>query len=163
MLRSSPRFELWRAAIDNDGMKLFLGEVDKDLWVGMSAKPVTRWLGWGLDALHRSPTGATVARRGAVATVTAKTKAWGHDTGSFATHKQTMTVWASGEIGFDETITVPDAWDDLRVSVCPSPCRRVSSGTRGWVSVRTRTTWTVGHRPRSGAGRPPSTSSTSRT
>jgi beta-galactosidase len=118
LLRVAPRVELWRAAIDNDGMKLFLGNEDKELWVGMRGKPLTRWLAWGLDALHRAPVGATVSRRDGVVTVRTKTKLWGRDARAVATHRQVMTVRGSGVIELDETLTVPDVWDDLpRVGV----------------------------------------------
>jgi beta-galactosidase len=113
VLASTPRFELWRAAIDNDGMKLFVGNVEKELWVGMAGKPVTRWLAWGLDELRRSPVSATVKRRKGLVTVTGRTKAWGADSAAIVTHQQTLVVHPSGDLVFDETVTLPDGWDDL--------------------------------------------------
>lgn len=118
VLDASPRFELWRAATDNDGMKLFLGQADKELWVGMGGKPLTRWLGWGLDALHRSRVAGTAKRRAGVVTIASRTKAWGTDRSLFVTHRQTMHVLPTGDLVFEEVIDVPEAWDDLpRVGV----------------------------------------------
>jgi len=113
VLASTPRFELWRAAIDNDGMKLFVGDTEKELWVGMAGKPVTRWLTWGLDDLHRSPVSATVKRRKGLVTVAGRTKAWGTDASAIITHQQTITVHPNGDLVFDEVLTLPAGWDDL--------------------------------------------------
>ncbi len=118
VLAAAPRFELWRAPIDNDGMKLFVGDTDKELWVGMAGKPLTRWLAWGLDDLHRAPVGVSVRRRKGLVVVTRRTKAWGHDPAVFITHQQTVTVHPTGDLVFDETITLPKGWTDLpRVGV----------------------------------------------
>jgi beta-galactosidase len=118
VLGQAPRFELWRAATDNDGMKLFVGEVDKELWVGMAGKPLTRWLDWGLDELHRSPVGASVKRRQRAVVISNRTKAWGSDRSVLITHRQTITVQPTGDLVFDETVRLPDGWDDLpRVGV----------------------------------------------
>lgn len=118
LLATAPRFALWRAATDNDGMKLFVDNAERELWVGMQGKPLTRWLRWGLDGLHRSPIGATASRRAGVVTIASKTKAWGTEAGVIATHKQTMTVLPTGDVVFDETIIVPDEWKDVpRVGV----------------------------------------------
>jgi len=92
---------------------LFVGEVEKELWVGMAGKPLTRWLGWGLDELHRSPVGASVKRKQGTVVVTNRTKAWGTDPASLITHRQTITIHPSGDLLFDETVKVPDGWDDL--------------------------------------------------
>ena len=43
---NSPRPNLWRAATDNDGVKL---------WDGQDSKPLGRWLTLGLDAVSRTP------------------------------------------------------------------------------------------------------------
>jgi len=94
-------------------MKLFVGEEEKELWVGMANKPLTRWLGWGLDALHRAPVGATVRRRLGAVVVSQRTKLWGRDPAELVTHRRTITVLPTGDLVFDETVRLPDGWDDL--------------------------------------------------
>lgn len=44
LLAASPSASLWRAALDNDGIKL---------WKGQEAKPLGRWLKLGLDRIQR--------------------------------------------------------------------------------------------------------------
>ncbi len=43
---AGPALQIWRAATDNDGLKL---------WSGQNTKPIGRWLGLGLDRLVESP------------------------------------------------------------------------------------------------------------
>ena len=108
------RLELWRAPTDNDGMKLFLGDEEKELWVGMKGKPLARWLDWGLDRLHRSPIGGHVDHDEAGRVVVeSRHKLWGSDGSQVVTHHQRMTVLPSGDVLFDEDVTIPDGWDDL--------------------------------------------------
>jgi beta-galactosidase len=116
VLAAGPRLELFRAAIDNDGMKLFLGDADKELWNGMAGKPLTRWLGMGLDDLHRAPVGTTVRRHGPhgeAVTIGARRKVWGADATEVVTHRQAVTVEPSGDLVFDETVVLPPTWRDL--------------------------------------------------
>jgi beta-galactosidase len=116
LVARSPRLELFRAATDNDGMKLFLGDPEKELWNGMSGKPLTRWLGLGLDDLHRSPVGTSVRRHGADGervTIRARRKVWGADPAAVVTHRQTITVDPSGDVVFGEQVELPDGWRDL--------------------------------------------------
>ncbi|MCU0267397.1 MAG: DUF4981 domain-containing protein [Acidimicrobiales bacterium] len=119
VLATSPHVTLWRAATDNDGLKLFVGDEEKELWAGMAGKPLNRWLGWGLDHLHRAPVGGTLRRvtDGSVV-ITARTKAWGADPSVVVTHRRLLTVLPSGDLVLDETVEVPDEWDDVpRVGV----------------------------------------------
>lgn len=116
ILATAPRLELFRAATDNDGMKLFLGDPEKELWNGMAGKPLTRWLGMGLDDLHRSPVGTTVRRHGdhgEAVTVRARRKVWGRDPAEVVTHRQAITVEPSGDIVVDESVVLPATWRDL--------------------------------------------------
>jgi beta-galactosidase len=47
-----PTLALWRAATDNDGIKL---------WIGQDAKPLGRWLALGLDRLEERPAGTVIS------------------------------------------------------------------------------------------------------
>ena len=78
---SGPRLALWRAPTDNDGLKLFLDRTDG--WTEEEGKPLARWLGWGLDDLHRE-VDDRLARRASMAPrcsrrtpcCTAPTRSW---------------------------------------------------------------------------------------
>jgi beta-galactosidase len=117
-----PRLSLWRAATDNDGFKLFLGDHDTDreraLWVGMAHKPLTRWLGLGLDRLHHAPvTGAVERGRNGSVVVETRAKLWGGGQSGdrqsvIATHHTRAIVLRSGEIVFEEEVDLPAEWDD---------------------------------------------------
>ncbi len=116
ILAAGPQLELFRAATDNDGMKLFLGDPDKELWNGMAGKPLSRWLAMGLDDLHRAPVGTTVRRhgpKGEDVTVAVRRKVWGADAADVVTHRQVMTVAASGVVEFAESVVLPKGWRDL--------------------------------------------------
>jgi len=124
----APRFDLWRAPTDNDGLKLFLGRHDG--WTDESTKPLGRWLAWGLDSLHRAPVDGSVRRRQDAVVVTSRHKAWGANPARVITHVRTATFLPSGDVVFDERLEVPDEFDDLaRVGVSfvlPSGFERLS-------------------------------------
>ncbi len=116
------RLELWRAPTDNDGLKLFLDDPDPLRAAGARAKPLGRWLEWGLDRLHRSPIGSHVDHdKAGRVVIEARHKIWGTDPAKLVTHHQRVTVLPTGDLLFDETVELPDDWDDLPrigISVC---------------------------------------------
>jgi beta-galactosidase len=116
VLAVGPRLELFRAATDNDGMKLFIGDEEKELWNGMAGKPLTRWLAMGLDDLHRAPVGTSVRRsgpHGERVEVSVRRKVWGADPAEVVTHRQRLTVEPDGSLIVEETVVLPPAWRDL--------------------------------------------------
>lgn len=111
-----PRLELFRAATDNDGMKLFVGDEEKELWNGMAGKPLTRWLAMGLDDLHRAPVATSVRRAGAqgeAVSVTVRRKVWGADPSAVVTHRQVITIEPDASVTVAETVVLPPHWRDL--------------------------------------------------
>jgi len=110
---ASPALELWRASTDNDGMKLFLGDDARELWVGMASKPLSRWLRLGLDRLHLAPIGGGVERvaTGAVV-IESRHKVWGADPGVVGTHHRETFVLPDGRLWFQEEVVLPEAWED---------------------------------------------------
>jgi beta-galactosidase len=123
IVSSGPRLELFRAAVDNDGLKLAVGS-DDPWWIGEQFKPLARWLAAGLAAPDRQAvsvlglrprpdgsTGVRLIRDVVVGDATVR-------------HTETVTVDRFGVVTFDEAVRVPAALDDLaRVGVslrCPA-------------------------------------------
>jgi beta-galactosidase len=116
LLHRPPELDLWRAPTDNDGIKALLGR--RDVWTDERGKPLGRWLGWGLDHLHRTPVGGSVRVAGERVIVSRREKVWGTDPSIVATHRQQISVHPTGDLVFDDEVDVPDPWDDLpRVGV----------------------------------------------
>ncbi len=110
----APRLELWRAATDNDGIKAFVGDKDDDWWVGISGKPLSRWLDLGIDRLRRLP-GAGSVERGDDGTVVAHSDVslWGSDPDALVHHRTTLIVAPDASLSFVEEVVLPDEWHDL--------------------------------------------------
>ena len=97
LLADGVRAELWRAPLDNDGIKL---------WSGQDGKALAKWARWGLDQLERRPVSLDVVD-GSVLAVTDLVGAE-----HTARHLQRITVDATG-VTFAERLVVPDEWDDV--------------------------------------------------
>ena len=119
VLASPPEARLWRAALDNDGIKRFVGSDDPWWALQVEGQVLSRWLAWGLDRLERRALGA---RRGRTA------EGWPRwvlrsalvapDGAVRAEHRQVVVVHPSGELRLDERVVVPRELDDLpRVGV----------------------------------------------
>ncbi len=116
LLVRPPGLDLWRAPTDNDGIKAFLDR--RDVWTDERGKPLGRWLGWGLDHLHRTPVGGSVRSEGRTVVLSRREKLWGTDPSIVATHRQHLTVHPGGDVVIDDEVEIPEAWDDLpRVGV----------------------------------------------
>jgi beta-galactosidase len=101
-------------------LKLFLGRPDG--WSDEAAKPLSRWLAWGLDDLHREVRVAELSMEGAAAVFTVESRLRLADAGKTDAgglrHHQRVTVLPSGELVFDDLVVVPDVLDDVpRVGV----------------------------------------------
>jgi beta-galactosidase len=111
-----PAPTLWRAPTDNDGLKLFLGRAEG--WTDEEAKPLSRWLAWGLDDLRREVRAVTLESEGDLAVFEVDARLHGTDASVEVEHRQTITVFPNGELVFDETVVLPDILDDVaRVGV----------------------------------------------
>lgn len=110
MLMSGPRFNVWRAPVDNDGIKLRKEGPRKAL---------VRWREAGLDRVQISTKEMRVARRkdGAVMVHIAQTAmpantAWGFDL------KQVYTVLSTGDVRVEQVVKADERLPDLpRVGV----------------------------------------------
>ena len=118
LLSRGPTAELWRAAIDNDGIKLF-AQSDDAWWAMQNDRVLSRWLAWGLDRLERIPLGTKIARTPlGLPHITLRSELVGATDEVRIAHRQVLTVRANGELVFEESVRVPKAIDDLpRVGV----------------------------------------------
>jgi beta-galactosidase len=109
VLHSGPRLQIWRAAIDNDGIRK---------WSGQEDKPLGRWFKAGLDKLELKPVSTQVEQGEADVRVTTET------VGSCAAgerafvHRAIYTLRGDGVLSVENEIVVDEALTDLpRVGV----------------------------------------------
>jgi len=115
LVTAGPALALWRAAVDNDGLKL---------WTGQANKPLGRWRKLGLDKLRERPDGpATVETISGRNQVVLRQKASGRNT------------W--NDASFESRFEFDDK-DTLLVS------HRVSFGSKDMIDLpRVGCTWTL--------------------
>lgn len=118
LLSGGPRLEVFRAAIDNDGLKLAVGS-DDPWWIGEQFKPLARWLAAGLDDPMRVAVSVMGLRTGDPNTAGVRLVRELVLAGDVSIrHTETVTVDASGVVTFDEAVRIPTVLDDLpRVGV----------------------------------------------
>ena len=119
LLAEPPEATIWRAPIDNDGVKRFVGSDDPWWSLQVEDQVLGRWLGWGLDRLSRV---AEASARGRSPegwpTWTLRSRLVAPGGAVRAEHRQHLTVHPSGELRFDEEVVVDPELDDLpRVGV----------------------------------------------
>ena len=103
ILTTAPRLALWRAPVDNDGLKLSLGALT----------PFGRWRGWGLEDLTSTCKSARVTRRGSTFVLHSTHEIVGADAETKVLHTQRITVADNGALKFDHTVTIPDRFGDI--------------------------------------------------
>lgn len=112
LLSRGPLLQLWRAATDNDGIKL---------WTGQDWKPLGRWQKLGLDKpLEHQPKGFAFAKnRDGSATVTLAHAASGRKIWTDAVHTHRYTLQPGGSLVVDNEIVFSgeDMTDLPRVGV----------------------------------------------
>jgi len=110
---------VWRAATDNDGIKLFVDSDDP--WWAFTGSPVLRrWLDLGLDRMVREPVAPPRLshRPDGSVQVTLRSRLVGAGPTVAIAHRQVVVVRPDGSVGFDEQVSVPAALEDLpRVGV----------------------------------------------
>lgn len=113
-----PRLEVFRAAIDNDGLKLAVGS-DDPWWIGEQFKPLARWLAAGLDAPERVAVSVMGLRTGDDITAGVRLVRELMLPGDVTIrHTETVIVDANGSVTFDEAVRIPTGLDDIpRVGV----------------------------------------------
>ncbi len=112
MLARGPLLQLWRAAVDNDGLKL---------WTGQETKPLGRWRKLGLDRLKvRCESLAWRQRRDGAVVVDIRHAASGRNRWSDAAHTVRYTVHPDGRLEVQNTVALdePDMTDLPRIGVC---------------------------------------------
>ncbi|HVA92375.1 MAG TPA: glycoside hydrolase family 2 TIM barrel-domain containing protein [Chloroflexota bacterium] len=109
LLRRGPLLNLWRAAIDNDGLKL------RD----DASKPLARWLSLGLDRVTHQPRKTTIGdRTDDAVTVEIVHAVSGRGQWEDFTHTHRYTMLASGELLVENTVLLGAGIEDLpRVGV----------------------------------------------
>lgn len=117
LLASGPTLSLWRAPIDNDGIKAFVGSDDL-WWQAQAGGVLSRWLEWGLDRIERRPAGFALRRRdGRRAFVLESELAPAGGAGTIS-HRREVSLAPDGTVVVREHVVVPDVFDDLpRVGV----------------------------------------------
>ncbi len=103
VLEQGPRFDLWRAATDNDGIKILVRERKHMALYG--------WLEKGYDRIRRRTDQFNFDEKTGVATVHQMIEAPGLETELEVT--QTFRMLPGGELVIDNTFVVPPDWTDL--------------------------------------------------
>lgn len=108
-----PRLNVWRAATDNDGIKLMLERAD---W---QARPVlVRWLALGLDRLSHTLADIRLDRSGELPAVEVVHRASGRGRMEDFRHIHRYTLLPGGELAVENIVRVGDGITDLpRVGV----------------------------------------------
>ena len=110
VLESGPLLNLWRAAVDNDGIKQ---------WSGQKGKALARWLDVGANALDvvAAEVDTLPASAGGAALVARRVYVGAEDAGEI-THEQTYSPCSPYGVHLAETIVLPDLHaDPARVGV----------------------------------------------
>jgi beta-galactosidase len=130
VLLSGPQLQLWRAATDNDGLRLLLER---------STGPLARWLDLGLDRLEQQLDDVRVTANAVVTTHRASGRGRWDD----AVHRQTLRVLSDGGLQIDNDVRLAADLRDLpRVGVVltlPPELERLEWYGRGpWESYADR-------------------------
>ena len=108
-----PRLNVWRAATDNDGIKLML---DRAEW--QTYKPLVHWLALGLDKLTNVLESIRLGASGDLPAVEIVHRASGRKQWDDFRHVQRYTLLPSGELAVENTVTISSGITDLpRVGV----------------------------------------------
>ncbi|MGH0037309.1 MAG: glycoside hydrolase family 2 TIM barrel-domain containing protein [Myxococcota bacterium] len=97
LLVEGPRLSLWRAAVDNDGVRAWKG----------GGRPLARWLEQGLDALELETRSLSVRRAQGGVRIAVDQRA------GDLVHRAQVRVEPDGAVTFRHRVVVPDAWADL--------------------------------------------------
>ena len=111
LLLDGPRMTLWRAPIQNDGIRAWTYPLDPDQ---PSRKPLWRWAMAGLDRIHTAcdDLSARVMPDGSVR-IRAALRAWGADEAAAVTDRREWRVQPDGSIDYTHRFAVPEPLDDL--------------------------------------------------
>ena len=97
LLQAGPELSMWRATIDNDGIRR---------WSGQDHKPMGQWLNAGFDALQVKSASTTVDKQGDDTIITLDKVYHGTDPSKEICHSQSYRVLSEGEIVVSNTIEV---------------------------------------------------------
>jgi beta-galactosidase len=110
LLVSGPALSLWRAATQNDGMKV--GPMSKVQGVRR------RWTRWGLDHLDPEFVASSTREGDGCLVFEGRHQYSAAETGHLVDHRQRYSIRTTGWVTVDEWVTVPPVFDDLaRVGV----------------------------------------------
>lgn len=113
LLVCGPRLNVWRAATDNDGIKLMLDRAD---W--QAHPPLMRWLALGLDRLRHALVNIRLDRKGELPAVEVVHQASGRDRLGDFRHVHRYTLLPSGELAVENVVQMGEGITDLpRVGV----------------------------------------------
>ena len=103
ILTSSPHIALWRAPVDNDGLKLALGTLT----------PFGRWREWGLDNLQSACESAKVTRSASGFGLRSTHTMRGANSDAQIRHDRRVTIEVDGSMHFVETVNIPEYFGDI--------------------------------------------------
>lgn len=99
-----PEFALYRAGVDNDGVKTVRTQIDADPFHDVAGKPFGRWQRWGLDRLERQRvwSGDTLVER-----------VWGPGDSDTVGELRTRFEPVPDGLRVTHEAVLPDGWNDL--------------------------------------------------
>ncbi len=113
LIVAGPRLNVWRAATDNDGIKLMLDGAE---W--QAYKPLVQWLALGLDRVAHTLESIRLVASDGLSVVEIVHRASGRGRGDDFRHTQRYTLLPSGELAVENTVAIGDGITDLpRVGV----------------------------------------------
>ena len=113
LIVAGPRLNVWRAATDNDGIKLMLDRAD---W--QTSKPLVNWLALGLDKVTHTLESIRLDASGDSPAIEIIHRASGRGQWDDFRHVQRYTLLPSGELAVENTVTIGNDITDLpRVGV----------------------------------------------
>ena len=113
LIVDGPRLNVWRAATDNDGIKLML---DRAEW--QTSKPLVHWLALGLDKVTHALESIRLGEPGDLPVAEIVHRASGRGQWDDFRHVQRFTLLPSGELAIENTVMIGNGIVDLpRVGV----------------------------------------------
>ena len=104
LLTTEPELSLWRAATDNDGLKLAPNQ---------ELKPLGRWRSWGLDHLTRSVDRVRTKNTSDGTTMSVRAQYVGSDPEAIVKTNTTYLKARDGSVTVTEDIRIPKQFEDL--------------------------------------------------
>ncbi len=110
-IERSGKTDIWRAAVDNDGLKLRHGN-SRELPTGW-AQPLNHWMHAGYDITERSVDACKVQVQPGAVVITWREKTWGTSRSKIIKTQHRLEVCANGQLFFEHNFTVDKGMYEL--------------------------------------------------